>query len=64
MRACLRFAVACARTRTPALSGWEREESNPLCMPGYLPAEHGALADEVLQGEEDSNVTGYTEDHL
>ncbi len=67
MRACLRFAVACGRTLTPALSRWEREReivANPRCTPGCLPAQHGALADEVLEGEEDGDVTGYAEDHL
>ena len=38
--------------------------SKPLCTPGNLPAEHGALAYKVLQGEEYGDVTGYAEDHL
>ena len=47
---------------SPSGRGWNRLKFR---LHGRrLPAEHGTLAYEVLQGEEDRDVTGYAEDHL
>ena len=50
--------------RGPLPVGEDGIVSNSLCTAGCLPAEHGTLAHEVLEGEEDGDVTGYAEDHV
>ena len=59
----------CGRVRPDPLPGSlsvgeGRVVLNPFYTPGDLPAQHGTLADEVLEGEKYSDVAGYAEGHL